>query len=174
MKKNEMILLVGFFLVTGCNNGDTKVADKKIPDGVSVSNSNLFEANINGAKTVDKSPLIIFKKATEKERESLSISGVFNELNSHIGLVVVNDTGNLSAGKYMLQQNAKKTTGRYETNINGGSTDPENTLYKATGTVTVINIDTMAKKITADVDMYAINKIKEKVHISAHVNSSFK
>ena len=173
MKK--LILLAGIFFVAGCNSSDKKVADKKnLSDTVNITNSNLFTADINGKKTTDKSPLIILRKDAGKEKESASISGVFNDLNSHIGLVIVKDTGNLSAGKYLLQQDAKKSTGRYETNINGGSIAPENTLYRATGTVNIINIDIVAKKIIVDIDMDAVNKLHEKVHITAHVNSSFK
>lgn len=176
MEKKVMILLLVFFLVAGCNNNDIKVGDKKnIQDDVNVANSNLFAAIINGIKTIDKTPLIIFKKAIDKEKESLSISGVFNDVSSHIGLMLVKDTGILSVGKYLIQQkDGKKTNGRYETNINGGATQIENTLYKTTGTVNVTTFDTAAKKIEADIEMDAVNKIQQKVHITAHVSSHYK
>src|ERR1035437_4530907 len=176
MRNKELILLVGIFLVAGCNSNDTKVADKKATaDSVNITNGNLFSADINGIKTVDKSPLILFKKNNAHKKESVSISGVFNDVNSHIGLLLVKDTGVLSPGKYLLQQkDDKKTNGRYETNINGGTTKIENTLYKATGTVNIMTFDTASKKIEADVDMDAVNKIQQKVHITAHVSSNYK
>lgn len=176
MKKKELIILIGFFLIAGCNSNDIKVADKKATaDSVNITNANLFSADINGIKTIDKSPLILFKKSSTDKKESVSISGVFNDVNSHIGLLLIKDTGNLSSGKYLLQQkDDKKTNGRYETNINGGTIPIENTLYNAAGTINIISIDTIAKKIIADVDMDAVNKIQQKVHITAHISSGYK
>jgi hypothetical protein len=176
MKNKELILLLSIFLIAGCNNNDTKVADKKpLSDSVSIDNSNLFSADINGIKTIDKSPLILFKKNSADKKESMSISSVFNDINSHIGLLLVKDTGILSPGKYLLQQkDDKKTNGRYETNINGGTTKIENSLYKTTGTVNIIIFDTATKKIEADIEMDAVNIIQQKVHITAHVSSNYK
>ena len=78
-------------------------------------------------------------------------------------------------GKYLLhQKDDKKTNGRYETNINGGTTKIENTLYIATGTVNVTTFDTTTKKIEADIDMDAENKIQQRVHITAHVSSNYR
>jgi len=175
MKNKELILLIGIYFFAGCNN-DTKVADKKpSADSANIDNSILFSANINGVKTVDRSPLILYKKRSAKEKESVSISGVFSDLNSHIGLVLVKDSGDFSPGKYLLhQKDNKKTNGRYETNINGGTTQIENTLYKATGTVNITTFDTRTKKIEADIEMDAVNKIQQKVHITAHVSSNYK
>jgi hypothetical protein len=176
MKNKELILLLSIFLIAGCNNNDTKVADKKpLSDSVSIGNSNLFSANINGIKTIDKFPLIIFKKSSADKKESVSISGVFNNVDCHIGLLLVKDIGNLCPGKYLLQQNDDtKTNGRYETDINGGTTKLENTLYKTTGTINVTTFDTATKNIEADIEMDAVNKIQQKVHIIAHLNSNYK
>lgn len=176
MKIKELILLIGILLVAGCSNNDSKVTDKNATtDSVTVTNVNLFSADINGIKAIDKSPLILFKKSSADKKESLSISGVFNDVNSHIGLLLVKDTGNLSVGTYLLQQkDDRKTNARYETNINGGTTEIENTLYKATGSVNVTTFDTATKKIEADIEMNAVNKIQQKVHITAHVSSNYK
>lgn len=176
MKIKELILLTGILLVAGCNNNDKKVAEKNATtDSVNVTNGNLFSADINGTKTVDKAPLVLFKKNNDDNKESVSISGVFNNVNSHIGLLLVKETGDLSPGKYLLQEkDDNKTNGRYETNINGGTAQIENTLYKAAGTVNITTFDTATKKIEADIEMDAINKIQQKVHITAHVSSNYK
>ena len=170
MKNNELIIIIWIFLVVGCSNNDTKVVDKNAStDSITISNSMLFSAVINGSTTIDKSPLILYKKRNAKEKETVSISGVFNDANSHIGLLIVKDTGDFSPGKYLLQQkDENKTNGRYETNINGGTTQIENTLYKATGTVNITIFDTAAKKIEADIVMDAVNKIQESC-ISQHL-----
>ncbi len=140
-----------------------------------MSNKNIFTATINNKETEDNAPLIILKKDDKTLKESISISGVFNDANSHIGLLVVKDSGALSPGKYLLQQqNEKQSNGRYETNINGGTIAIENTLYTAAGSVNIICIDTSAKKIEADFEMDAVNKAKQKVHITGHVNSRYK
>lgn len=176
MKPIKLLALFLLYLIVSCNQTDNKSADKKNPeDSINVSNKNLFIATINDKKTEDSAPLIIFTKKDNNVKESISISGVFNDVNSHIGLQVVSDTGMLVPGKYSLQQkNEKQTNGRYETNINGGSTAAENTLYKATGIVDIISIDTASKKIEANVEMDAVNKAKQKVHITGHVKSTYK
>ena len=176
MKNKELIIIIWIFLGVGCNHNDTKIADEKVlTDSTTITNSMLFYADINGVTTIDKSPLILYKKRNAKEKETVSISAVFNDANSHIGLLIVKDTGDFSSGKYLLQQkDENKTNGRYETNINGGTTKIENTLYRATGTVNVITFDTAIKKIEADLEMDAVNKIQQKVHITAHVSSNYK
>jgi hypothetical protein len=176
MKPKKLLALLLLYFIIGCNQTDNKSAEKNASsDSVNVTNKNVLTATINAIKAEDNAPLIIFKKKTDTSKESISISGVFNEANSHIGLLIVSDTGILSPGKYQLQQkNEKLTNGRYETNINGGATAPENTLFKATGTVNIISIDTIAKKIVADFEMDAVNKAKEKVHITGHVKSVYK
>ena len=176
MKNKELIIIIWIFFVVSCNNNDTKVADKNSSkDSTTINKSMLFSAVINGATTIDKSPLILYKKRNAKEKETVSISGVFNDANSHIGLLLVKDTGDFSPGKYLLQQkDENKTNGRYETNIKGGTTQIENTLYKATGTVNIITFDTAIKKIEADIEMDAVNKIQQKVHITAHVSGNYK
>jgi|GEM_PF-6619800 len=176
MKNKELIIIIWIFFVVSCNNNDTKVADKNASkDSTIVTNNISFYAVINGATTIDKSPLILYKKRNAKEKETVSISGVFNDVNSHIGLLLVKDTGDFSPGKYLLQQkDENKTNGRYETNINGGTTQIENTLYRAIGTVNVITFDTAIKKIEADIELDAVNKIQQKVHITAHVSGNYK
>lgn len=176
MKNKELIIIIWIYSVVSCNNNDTKVADKNASkDSTIVTNNISFSAVINGATTVDKSPLILYKKRNAKEKETVSISGVFNDVNSHIGLLIAKDTGDFSPGKYLLQQkDENKTNGRYETNINGGTTQIENTLYRATGTVKIITFDTAIKKIEADIEMDAVNKIQQKVHITAHVSGNYK
>ena len=47
-------------------------------------------------------------------------------------------------------------------------------LYKAKGTVNITIFDTATKTIEADIEMDAINKIQQKVHITAHVSSNYK
>ena len=172
----ETIILIWIFLMTGCNNKDTKITDKKVStDSTTITNSMLFSADINGATAIDTAPLILYKKRNANEKEMVSISGVFNNTNSHIGLLLVKDTGDFSPGKYLLQQKDEtKTNGRYETNINGGTSQIENTLFRATGTVNVITFDTAIKKIEADIELDAVNKIQQKVHITAHVSGNYK
>lgn len=176
MKIKILILLFGVLLVAGCTNNDSKVADKNArADSMKVPKTNLFSADINGIKAVDTTPLILFTKRNADTKESLSISGVFKDVNSHIGLLLVKDTGTISVGKYLLhQKDDKKTNGRYETNINGGTTKIENTLYLATGTVNVTTFDTTTKKIEADIEMDAENKIQQRVHITGHVSSNYR
>ena len=171
--KNLTVLILILF---SCNNADNKTSDKSSSSDTEKNiNKNSISVNIDSIQNEDVSPLILFNKKTDTSKESISISGVFNAANSHIGLLIVSDTGILSPGKYQLQQkNETLTNGRYETNINGGAIAPENTLYKATGTVNIISIDTSAKKIKADFEMDAVNKAKEKVHITGHVNSTYK
>ena len=173
-KKLPALFLVCFII--SCNQSDNKSADKKASsDSVNVAKTNTLTATINATKAEDNAPLIIFNKKTDSTKESISISGVFNAANSHIGLLVVNDTGILSPGKYLLQQNDQKlTNGRYETNINGGTTAIENTLYKTTGIVTIISLDTVTKKIKADFEIDAVNKAQHKVHITGYVNSNYR
>ncbi len=171
--KNLTVLILIFF---SCNNADNSASEKSSSSGTEKNiNKNSISVNIDSMKNEDNSPLILFNKKTDTSKESISISGVFNAANSHIGLLIVSDTGILSPGKYQLQQkNEKLTNGRYETNINGGATAPENTLYKATGAANIISIDTLTKKIVADFEMDAVNKAKEKVHLTGHVNSTYK
>ena len=176
MKPTKLLAAFFFYFIISCNQTDNKSAEKKASsDSVNVTNKNILTATIDTTKAEDNAPLIIFNKKTDSTKESISISGVFNAANSHIGLLVVNDTGILSPGKYLLQQNDQKlTNGRYETNINGGTTAIENTLYKTTGSVTIISIDTVTKKIKADFEIDAVNKAQQKVHITGYVNSGYR
>lgn len=176
MKIKGFIFLIGILIVVSCNNNHKKVV-VELPSKDSVHNykSNFFTADINGRKTIDSFPLIIFRKNNFPIKERLTISGVFKDIDSHIGLVLVKDSGSILPGRFLLQEkDDEKTNARYETNINGGAIPIENTLYKASGTITVTAFDTAVKRIEADIEMDAVNKINRKVHIIGHISSNYK